>query len=365
MKALLVAGATALVVASGQERRLRINNLCQTEPLWVAHMAAASPGPSTQNLKLGPGESHDFLTPDGLSSTRYWPKFRCDEDGNQCKVGGSGGPSEICDKQVGCAPPVDTKFEATFGIGGPCDPAQGKYAGCDWIDVSLVDGFTVPFKFEIKGDCPGASSKVIDCSHISVDMCPTSENLGAVGNVDLRVVHPTTGKVSGCYSPCSKLTLRQWNNPVAAHHIPQDAESAPYCCPTPPESPDACKKGPVSSTQYVQKVHSMCPGVYGYAYDDGMGLVQCPAVASYEVSFYCPGSAPPSPGPSPPPPTPTPGCKVGDMVQCPGNTASCAGNQCCPDGSTCPSAAKDFAGCPAPKKKDCTTSESGEGIILA
>ena len=32
----------------------------------------------------------------------------------------------------------------------------------------------------------------------------------------------------------------------------EDATSAPFCCPTPPESPDACRKGPVGKSQYVQ-----------------------------------------------------------------------------------------------------------------
>merc|ERR1719271_831195 len=32
----------------------------------------------------------------------------------------------------------------------------------------------------------------------------------------------------------------------------------------------------------------------------------------------------------------------------------CAGNQCCRDGSTCPSAEGSFHSCPHPKKQDCT-----------
>ena len=41
-----------------------------------------------------------------------------------CKLGGSGGPQQLCD-EVGCAPPVDTKFEATFGDNGlQCNPIQ-------------------------------------------------------------------------------------------------------------------------------------------------------------------------------------------------------------------------------------------------
>jgi len=32
----------------------------------------------------------------------------------------------------------------------------------------------------------------------------------------------------------------------------------------------------------------------------------------------------------------------------------CSGDQCCPDGSACPSASADFMSCPKPKLEDCT-----------
>lgn len=47
-------------------------------------------------------------------------------------------------------------------------------------------------------------------------------------------------------------------------------------------------------------------------------------------------------------------CSVGDPVPCPGSTNGCAGNSCCPDGSTCPSAHPEFACCPTAKAADCT-----------
>lgn len=72
--------------------------------------------------------------------------------------------------------------------------------------------------------------------------------------------------------------------------------------------------------------------------------------------------APPMPQPQPAPqptPAPTPGagaCSVGDVVVCPGYAdVRCAGGQCCPDGSTCPSADNSFSGCSRGKNEDCTT----------
>lgn len=46
-------------------------------------------------------------------------------------------------------------------------------------------------------------------------------------------------------------------------------------------------------------------------------------------------------------------CAIGEFVQCPGSADKCFGNQCCPDGSTCPSAPLAIApGCSA-KKATC------------
>lgn len=74
------------------------------------------------------------------------------------------------------------------------------------------------------------------------------------------------------------------------------------------------------------------------------------------VATWC-GGAPAPPPPPPPTPTPTPSgsCNVGDVVQCPGKTTNCAGNQCCPDNSVCPSADDSWDMCTYPKMYDCTT----------
>jgi len=293
---------TTTNLRTGTYYRLHVRNRCASQPVWIAHMAGQGSGPDTQNVKIEPNGEFNFSTPDGLSSTRYWPKFHCGSDGNGCEIGDSGGPEQVCDGQAGCAPPVDTKFEATFGIVGlPCDPSAGKGQGCDWVDVSLVDGFTAPFTFEIDGECHDASGKVmnaaaktVNCSTLALDDCPAGEEIDNIGQpkknvtVDLRVRHPRTKQVTGCYAPCSKLTLKQWGNSFADPHTPQDADVAPYCCPTPPESPEACREGPVGSTKYVQSVHDMCPGVYGYSYDDGMGLITCNSRSTYKLTLYCP-----------------------------------------------------------------------------
>lgn len=277
-------------------RRLRIVNRCMSEPIWIAHEATRGQiGPGIQNFLIPPDDFHDFCTPDKLTGTRYWPKMLCDDDGLHCLLGSSGGPGEGCSEagQYGqCAPPIDTKFEATFGTRGqPCSGVSSK--DCDFIDVSLVDGWTLPFRLSISGECSGPNNmhpSEIDCSGLTFEQCPTDEVLGQ-HKYNMQAHYRGYGSVAGCYSPCLKLTDPKWNN-TASGHSRSDDVAAPYCCPTPPVSPKGCRSGPVAQTKYVQAVHTYCPGVYAYCYDDAMGLLQCSADSYYQLEFFCPSTLP-------------------------------------------------------------------------
>jgi len=162
------------------------------------------------------------------------------------------------------------------------------------VDMSLVDGWTLPFTFKLSGgECHGQQgtneSLFMDCSSLGIRHCPAEEELVAAGiTVDLRVTNPQTKEIVGCYSPCGKLTFQNWDNNVSAGRSFDDEEVAPYCCPTPPETPEHCRAGPVASTSFLEAVHMQCPGVYGFAYDDGVGLLQCTPTTEYEVTFFCP-----------------------------------------------------------------------------
>lgn len=61
----------------------------------------------------------------------------------------------------------------------------------------------------------------------------------------------------------------------------------------------------------------------------------------------------PVPVPVPSPPAPAGTCTEGQEVPCVGADHTCAGNQCCDGGWTCPSAHPDFSGCPRGKAMDC------------
>merc|ERR1719345_510381 len=104
----------------------------------------------------------------------------CDASGNHCAIGDSGGPGEGCviritgkgDNYTQCAPPTDSKFEATFAP--PNAPTR------DTVDMSLVDGYSLPFKLEVAGgNCTRAQQpfQEMDCSGLSLKQCPTAEIL--------------------------------------------------------------------------------------------------------------------------------------------------------------------------------------------
>jgi len=305
----VVATAALLAAAAGgaSSRRLRIRNGCSSAPLWIASEAGETTGPDPQNLKVEPGQFHDFTALNGPSSTRYWAKTGCNAQGGHCELGSSGGPGESCmgpgRDSSRCGPSIDSKLELSYGnVDLPCEP--GRAGGCDLVHMSLVDGFTLPFKLEVHGRCLGAGSVrgsrggsegspvVVDCSRLSLASCPLVEDFTGVGfQASLRAVNPETGHVAGCYSPCQKLVSTAWNNSLARGHRPADAGVSKYCCPKPAETDDSCRSGPASSTNYVGVVHRACTGVNAFAMDNGLGLTRCEArTTRYELTFFCPTS---------------------------------------------------------------------------
>ncbi len=305
--------------ANGTHKRLKIVNGCGN-PVWVQWLTAPGIAFNAANrAKLASlGSSIEYDVPDkGLPSMRFWPGYDCDGNGQNCRVGASGGPATLgftC-PPGGCAPPIDSKFEASFGcipgvtdaqcVQNPSAPGQPLGRG-DWWNASFVDGYTAPMKVVVHGNCPtgpqpapvfgpgGPPGGVIDCSTIRVSDCPTNENLStngqfpALSSVNLIATNPTTGAQAGCYSAGSKLTFSHWANGFTTY--PADsAQAKMYSCPTPPVSPDQCSAGPASKTKFHNMVHQHC-ATYTYPYDDGVGLSSCPSATdvSYEVTFYCP-----------------------------------------------------------------------------
>mmetsp|Transcript_12024 Transcript_12024/g.20312 ORF Transcript_12024/g.20312 Transcript_12024/m.20312 type:complete len:224 (+) Transcript_12024:3-674(+) len=218
----------------------------------------------------------------------------CGVSGGNCTIGSSGGPGEPCVKRVAgqpddyshCAPPVDTKFEATFA-------AEGAAGAKDVLDMSLVDGYTLPFKLLVsEGSCERHQQSFAgaNCSGLSLDRCPSEELLdGQTKN--LHAINPQNGKAGGCYSPCMKLTDNKWN-PNGTWVAPDSAAAGQYCCAGAWGSPAACKAGSILKTNYVKAVKVMCPAAYGYAYDDKTSTISCTTTTRYTVTFFCPAGTP-------------------------------------------------------------------------
>jgi hypothetical protein len=264
-------------------------NACEDYPIWIA---SSDNVPNVdRSHKLNPGEFVKYTIPDKLSAMRWWPKMWCDDDGQKCELGDSGQPGQTC-ASIGCSPPVDSKFEMTAGLkvsaGGDCHTDAGA---CDWWDSSMVDGYTLPFTVDISDDCKrdGYGGVDLDCRGLSLDDCPSSQDVGS-GAIDLHLRHPTSGRLVGCYSPCAALTTSNWNNPLGKYS-PADGPAQMYCCPTPPVSPQQCSSGPASTMEYTQLIHTKCPNVYSYAYDDGNGLYTCPAETIYTWTLHCPAAS--------------------------------------------------------------------------
>jgi hypothetical protein len=279
-----------------QTARLRIVSRC-AEPIWIAHSDNV---PFDQNVKLEPDEFHDYDIPaGGLASARFWPKLGCDATGHGCRIGDTGEGGGAPCAPGGCQPPLDSKFEVSFA---PTTSAEATF-----YNLSLVDGYTLPFSVTPVGTGAGVGScTVSDCSMLSLADCPAHEDLGgdgvfpAFGDVDLRVhdpVDPT--EIIGCLSPCKAW---QYPAPYGLGHPESQDPGLHMCCPTPIDpgtgqcteangciTPDECRAAsdPLSvvHTQFVDVVHAGCPTAYSYSYDDAAGLHACPASTGFEVVF--------------------------------------------------------------------------------
>ena len=225
---------------------------------------------------IAAGQVADYDIPSGsVPATRFWPKYDCDADGQNCTFGESGGPNLPCPAH-GCSPPVDSKFEATFGADG-----------LDWYDSSQVDGWSLPYymEFNCEGD-PNNSGK-LNCQTLTEDVCPSQDVEGA-GNVSLTAKNPDKGdKYAGCYSPCALLTYKNWSNPFAKY-VPDQSPADQYCCGGAFNTNPTCSQGPDPTMTFTQVVHSHCDA-YAWAYDDAVGLKACPTDKfTVSVEFYDP-----------------------------------------------------------------------------
>lgn len=295
-----------------QPTRLRVTNNC-SEDLWVQQLNL----PGDANVFVAAGKSYDYSVPDGgTPSVRVWPKTKCDSNGENCQTGQSQAPCP----SSGCQPPFESKAEFTFG-----DITDAS--ATTTYDISFADGYTLPVSILAKGVNVGEDAcQILDCSGLTLDQCPSSDDLAGTTGADLRV-KDSLGKTIACIGPCQYTTQpAPWG---LGDNISVDP-ALHMCCPTPCQylscqvgdpcncaatncsgctptsgctwangcaTSDMCSNSSdpnsVKNTDYYSTIKKLCPRAYGYAYDDNPSntnvTMTCPASNQYEVVF-CPSS---------------------------------------------------------------------------
>ncbi|XP_051184288.1 pathogenesis-related 5 protein Cup a 3 [Lolium perenne] len=188
---------------------------------------AALPG---GGVRLDPGQTWPLTMPAGTAAARVWPRTGCTFNGSgvgRCITGD-------CAGKLACALSGEqptTIAEYTLGNGDP-----------DFFDLSLVDGFNVPMRFQ---PLDGAPCRAASCS---VDI--TKECL------------PELKVAGGCASSCGKFG------------------GDTYCC----RGQFAVNCPP---TNYSMFFKSKCPDAYSYAKDDKTSTFTCPTGTNYQI-VLCP-----------------------------------------------------------------------------
>lgn len=282
--------ADAAMMKSGPPApRLTIKNSC-SYGIWVQQQNLTG-APEVVAIPAGGMTSYNIPAA-GLAATRFWPKTGCDATGNNCAMGQSSPPCPT----GGCPPPVDSKIEATWGclFSDPSKCAKNPSNGqpldmTTWWNASAVDGYTLSYTISVSGGDGRQACAPVDCSGLTAAGCPTDDNL-STNNQFPQYMHQNERVKNqrfsfiGCYSTCDKLTYPTFGGNGIQ---PPSAPSAQmYCCPTPPVSAAQCTAGPVVKTKYVEAIHTMCKKtVYGYAYDDGVGLRNCSSDTTITMTF--------------------------------------------------------------------------------
>ncbi|MBT3257607.1 MAG: hypothetical protein HN366_14295 [Deltaproteobacteria bacterium] len=326
---------------SGFTGRMVVKN-GSPDPVWMVPTLPGPPGSPSEKqwgwwkdkyglkCKIKGGEPGKiFCIPDkGAPSGNFKFFMGCDDSGDNCKMGiPSGDLSNI-----------DTLFEPSFGcknntankdkiIPGcafnpssslpackKADPADrnadicGSLTSSDWVDMSAVNGFTVPMYLEVTNatncvDSTGKPRTTTDGSMLDVASCATEDKKSLYSDekkqqdlIDKGVSLLTkdeSGNQQGCAAPKFWFDTTSIGNPVNPVKLMENTEppwnSANwYGCAGaadggPGNGGTDCVKGPtdgnktypISLTNFVKDLKSMGYKGYTWAYDDGVGLFNC------------------------------------------------------------------------------------------
>ncbi|KAI9284122.1 briggsae CBR-THN-1 protein [Umbelopsis sp. AD052] len=205
-------------------KKLAFHNKCKQT------VTAGLLGNGVQYYNLQHDESHTVV----LSNTwagRAWGRYKCynnkqRSNATQCGAPGTPNPASL----------------AEF--------AFGAYAGLDFYDLSMVDGYNLPIKISPIGAKQGSNK--YDCGS------PTCSNLPQCPST--LTVKGSDGKLLGCQSDCSKYGGDK------------------FCCGAGVKN---CG-GP-----YAPMIKKKCPTAYSYASDDPTSTFTCKTSHGYTITF-CP-----------------------------------------------------------------------------
>ncbi len=296
-------------------------------------------------IELAAGETKSFDIPnEGSASNKVYFNLACTKttgtfaEWGDCIIGGKFGETILGNDLSG----VNTWFEATWGCsdttGATCVPnpsdTSKKLDATDWLDLSLVDGYTVPMKMVVSDatahNCQFQGSKawdgVEDLGSLDLGSCPTettktiySSNAAIQAQINSGGINLLTTDDSGnrinCAAPHSWFSanvlgtkLTSDPRPIAAgtsmstlnevnwygckgHWGPAPGTAG---CEGPECSHDDCLKGrsgdstyTVADTQYVHTLKSKGVEAYTWPFDDEFGLKQCQVGAQVTVTL-CP-----------------------------------------------------------------------------
>ncbi|EJD06262.1 Osmotin, thaumatin-like protein [Fomitiporia mediterranea MF3/22] len=247
----LIKSAVAVLALLGgvYSRTFYVKNKC-SYTVWPAIFTPGN-SPVKPNAPTGweapPNSLWRFTVPNGWTSGRIWGRRDCNFSQNpgpgSCSTGGCNGGLK-CDPSSGTGVPPATLAEWTLN----------GWAGLDYYDVSLVDGFNIPMSILTNKGCPTS-----DCTNDIGKTCPSELKRGD----------------DGCLSAC-------------AANLDGNPKNSPNCCTGQYDQPGTC---PSSGIKYYSHFKQGCPNSYIYAYDEGSSTALRNCSASRNSDFlltFCP-----------------------------------------------------------------------------
>ncbi|EFJ11333.1 hypothetical protein SELMODRAFT_426298 [Selaginella moellendorffii] len=216
--------------------RIRLYNACPFTvwPGWISN--SGKPQLGGGGARLESWQSYDLYPGSGWAG-RFWGRRGCNFDGSgrgHCDSGDCGDKLN-CGNSGGVTPATLAEFQLN------------GFAGLDYYDVSLVDGYNLPLRINPEYNCASAG-------------CHSDVNARCPKELQVR----KDNWVIGCKSACEVF------------------HSEEFCCTGSHNRPETC-----SPTYFSRIFKDACPQAYSYAYDDATSTFTCGSGGGYTITF-CP-----------------------------------------------------------------------------